>query len=277
MNTFRFRHQPGLRIFRCLFACLAILGLMIAGVVEAAPAASPTSAPSFATGNCGGDFCVYLPAVHGPDYCQVGQIIPDPVDDVSPAYIDVTSLSSSFSGTSLTVTFKIRDVPPSLTFNRIGVSQNYLEYGWSVHVDVDNNPATGYPNYPYKGAEIMISADHFVSNPNTPVLLPIANGVQTNTWIYNSSIGGWSFGTWATLVVDPQANTMRMTGTIPGLTANSRLLFETYDYNPGGSRLIDLSACSDSPAPAGANEAPPADQSWQFSRPGRLLLSYPGR
>ena len=190
-------------------------------------------------------FTVYLPAV-AKDFgsppanpCGPGQIITDLANDVSLAHIDVTALSTTLNGGSLQATFHIRDVPSQLTFNRMGVPKNRLEYEWSVYVDVDNNPQTGSGN----GTEYSLSAMHFVFQPDSPTAMPIGNGVQVNTWRHDSTSGSWHYLAQATLTVDSQSDTMILTGNIPGIKSGSRLLFETFDYNPGGTGQAAPSSC----------------------------------
>jgi hypothetical protein len=137
----------------------------------------------------------------------------------------------------------MRDVPSQLTFNRVGVPKNYMEYEWSVYVDIDNNPQTGAGYGQYKGAEYSSSAMHFVFQPDSPVTQPIADGVQVNTWRYDSTSNSWRYLASAALNVDPQSDTMVLTGNIPGINSGSRLFFVTYDRNPGGTSQMDTSSC----------------------------------
>ena len=194
-------------------------------------------------------YTAYLPAaIRAPSIpanpCAPGQTITDPADDVPLAHIDVTALNATLNGESMEATLHLRDVPPQLTFNRVGIPVDYLEYGWRVYVDVDNNPQTGSGLSQYKGAEYTLAALHFVSQPDSPVSQPIADGVQKNVWRYESSTGHWLSISKATLIVDPAADTMTLTGTIPGINAGSRLIFYTYDRNPGDTFQADTSSCS---------------------------------
>jgi len=193
-------------------------------------------------------FTVHLPAaIRGPgtptNPCAPGQTITDPADDVAFAHIDVTALNTALNAESLEATLHLRDVPPQLTFNRVGVPKDYLEYGWRVYVDVDNNPQTGSSSGQFKGAEYTVAALHFVSQPDSPVTQPIADGVQKNVWRYDSTSGHWLTISQATLNVDPAADTMTLIGTIPGINSGSRLIFYTYDRNPGGTFQADTSSC----------------------------------
>ena len=193
-------------------------------------------------------FTVYLPTVtKNPSMpsnpCPPGQTIADPAYDVSPAHIDVTALSTVLNGESLRATFHMRDVPTQLTFNRVGVPHRNLEYGWGVYVDVDNDTQTGVSSGQYEGAEYRLSAMHFISLPDSPITQPIANGVQVNIWRFDPTENAWWTISKATLTVDPQLDTMTLTGNIPGINSGSRLFFVTSDLNPGGTYQMDVSSC----------------------------------
>jgi hypothetical protein len=219
---------------------------VMAPINPAGCAAKLSHAPALAFTDA---FTVHLPAaIKGPSIpphpCAPGQTITDPADDVSIAHIDVTALSTALNAESLEATLHLRDVPPQLTFNRVGIPEDYLEYGWSVYVDTDNNPQTGSGSGPYKGAEYSLSARHYVFQPDSPVTLPIADGVQKNVWRYESTTGHWLSISHATLTVDPESDTMTLIGTIPGIHSGSRLIFYTYDRNPGDTGQMDTSSCS---------------------------------
>jgi hypothetical protein len=175
--------------------------------------------------------------------CSPGQTINDPANDVSLAHVDVTSLHSALNGDLLQATLYLRDVPAHLTFNRVGVPEYALEYEWAIYIDIDNNLKTGASYGFYQGAEYSSSALHFVFTPDSPIVQPIASGVQKNVWRYNSTSQSWSAIDSATLVVNTTANSISLTGKIPGINAGSRIIFVTYDYNPAGAYQSDLSAC----------------------------------
>ncbi len=180
-----------------------------------------------------------------------GQTMPDPEMDVSPAHIDVISLNSRLgdstanvvlSGETLQVTFSLRDVPSELTFDRIGVPENFKEYEWAVYVDVDNDLETGSDWERFRGTEYALGAGHWAFTPDSPVTKPIQDGVQVNTWEYREDIedGVFYYLMPANIEVDAEQDTLTLTGDIPGITSNSRLIFETFDYNPGGERERDI-------------------------------------
>jgi hypothetical protein len=162
----------------------------------------------------------------------------DPQNDVGLAHIDVAGLGYEISGETLRVTLLVRDVPDKLSFNRVGVPENRLEYEWAAYVDVDNNPATGSSGLPaLVGADYSIGARYFVNDPGVTITKAISQVVQVDV----TRLEGQSFSwvTMATLQVDPEAETLVLIGEIPGLTSESRVFFYTYDYNPGGLSISD--------------------------------------
>lgn len=203
-------------------------------------------------------FTIYLPLTannFSPYGFHPGQTLVDPEMDVSLACIDVIKLNSTLSesmlnsalggGELLQATFDLRDVPTELTFNRIGVPQYALEYGWSVYVDVDNDPETGSDSDRRKGAEYSLGAMHFVFSPDLPISQSIPSGVQVNTWKHDPETGHWLYLDPATIEVDAEKDIMTLTGEIP-VASESRLFFVTYDYNPGGAPEWDESSYSTS-------------------------------
>ena len=109
-----------------------------------------------------------------------------------------------------------------------------MEYNWQVSVDVDNNRETGGS----LGDEYTLSAMRFVppSSSGETVQLPIRQGVQANSWqieadgtgVYLSSIS---------IEVSPEEDTITLIGNVPGITSQSRLIFDTYDHLNGSEQV----------------------------------------
>jgi hypothetical protein len=212
----------------------------IGGPYEVSGNASGASATIFNLTNIPGPgMATFLPITQKPEGCSVGFSLEDPANDVSPAYIDVVFFNSSRSGDSLAATFTLRDIPEKLTFNRYGLPQYTTEYDWAVYINVDNSTDTGSP---YLGIDYLLDASAFVHQPNNPIELPIESGVWAIVWEFEPPS---SFGAIATarLTIDRQSHTLQLVGNIPGLTGKSRLIFWTYDANPGGSSQEDASKC----------------------------------
>ena len=197
---------------------------------------------------------------HGPslmdlavDSCQSdsavirsGQRVIDAVSDTLPAYVDITEVSSEMTGSGkLTVVFHLRDIPETLEFNRKG-AENMQEYRWEVSVDVDNNRETGLLGL---GAEYSLSASHFALpwSSGEAAHLPVRQGVEGDFWKLDADGTGTRLGG-INIDVSSEENTITLVGHIPGITSESRLIFEAYDVL-NGSELIackDLSTKGDS-------------------------------
>ncbi len=183
---------------------------------------------------------------HGPslmdlavDSCQSdsavirpGQSVADAVSETLPAHVDITQVSSELTGSgTLAVVFHLRDLPETLAFNRAGVGENTQEYRWEVSVDVDNNRETGLPGL---GAEYALSASHFVlpRAGGEAVHLPVRQGVEGDLWQLNADGAGARLRG-IDIDVSPEENTITLIGHIPGITSESRLIFEAYDFLHG--------------------------------------------
>ena len=126
-----------------------------------------------------------------------------------------------------------------------------MEYRWEVWIDVDGNRETGPGGFDY-----TLSASHFVlpsdSGRNTVASMTAFGKVQTNVW-KRSQMSAAAIAD-ASLEVSTQEKTITLSGEIPGITAESRLAFQTYDYL-GGS---DDVACQASLTPSGESSGPAA-------------------
>ncbi|MDE0080048.1 MAG: hypothetical protein OXO50_21200 [Caldilineaceae bacterium] len=164
-----------------------------------------------------------------------GQTVSDGITDTLPAYMDITEVSTTLDGEILAVVFHLRDLPETLEFNREGVRATMLEYAWSVSIDVDNDRETGG----YLGDEYSMSASRF-SHPslsNAGVHLPIEEAVQVDTWKMDPDRLGAAYLSNASIEVSSEENTITLVGYIPGITSESRLVFEAYDFLHGHEQV----------------------------------------
>ena len=136
---------------------------------------------------------------------------------------------------SLSVVFHLRDIPETLEFNRKGVSKNTQEYRWEVSVDVDNNRETGLLGL---GAEYSLSASHFVLpwSSGEAAHLPVRQGVEGDFWKLDADGTGTRLGG-INIDVSSEENTITLVGHIPGITSESRLIFEAYDVLNGSEQV----------------------------------------
>ena len=161
-----------------------------------------------------------------------GDTVTDDVSDVSAAHIDITEVSTSLSGETLTVVFHLRDVPESLTFDRTGLEEGTMEYSWEVAIDVDNDRGTGAGGFDY-----LLSAYHIVylSESSGESTVPLGEIVDVSTWeVHPTSFSSFAG---ASLDISAEADTITLTGEIPGITSESRLTFETSDVKSGSDQV----------------------------------------
>ena len=202
-----------------VFAQILVFALLIASVSRPASAESPqTNQHSTALDDTSSQ-CESVEPV------TPGDTVTDDVSDVPAAHIDFTEINTSLSGETLTVVFHLREVPETLTFDRTGVPDNALEYNWEVAIDEDGSG----------GYEYTLAARHYVypDNSGSDRVASIATPgiVQVNTW--ERRLKGGTLLADASMEVSTQDKTITLTGDIPGITAASRLAFETYDYFDG--------------------------------------------
>ena len=139
-----------------------------------------------------------------------GQTVTDEIEGATNSYVDVTKVSTSLSGETLTVVFHLKDVPKTLTFNRTGILENRMEYGWKVSIDVDNDRETGNEGFEYE-----LSASHFVppSEKGSNAKAPIESKVEAN--VLKALPESFMYIIDATLEVSPEEDTITLSGYTP--------------------------------------------------------------
>lgn len=160
----------------------------------------------------------------GPSLCYAIEGWTDSEFDVELEHVDVTEVYVETVGEQLTARFHLRNLPETLVFNRVGVPEDALEYGWGVDIDVDNNSTTGNS----AGFDYELSHTVYVFNPDSPVTAPIGNRGQVNIWESETGLNIED----AQMNVNIPEKTITLFGRIPGLTETSRITFWTYDYAP---------------------------------------------
>ena len=205
-----------------VFAQILVFALLMALVSRPAFAESPQpnqhpTAPDDTSSQC-----------ESVETVTPGDTVTDDVSDVSAAHIDITEINTSLSGETLTVVFHLRDLPESLTFDSTGLAKGTMEYSWQVAIDVDNDRGTGD-----RGFEYLLSAYHItdLSEGKDELFSPIGENVEASTW----ELHPMSFSSIedASVEISAEADTITITGQIPGITSESRLTFETFDVHSG--------------------------------------------
>ena len=195
----------------------------------------------------------------GPSYILPGQTAVDDISHTLPPHIDITEVNTYLRGEYLTAVFHLRELPFRLTFDRTGLHEGQMEYVWEVLIDVDGDKKTGTD-----GNEFALSAFHFVppSKVGAKRTQSIENGTSARVWKLSSDGGAITLGSEsATLKQSAEANTLTLSGSVHGITPQSRLTFRAYDYKYGSDHV----GC---PSPSFWGEAPPQCDTVEAFTPG---------
>ena len=176
-----------------------------------------------------------------------GQTVTDEIEDATASHVDITKVSTSLSGETLTAVFHLRDLPETLTFNRTGISEYYMEYGWDVSIDIDGDRETGN-----RGIEYELSASHFVPSSEKGNNAKASIDSKVEAAVLKARSDGFMTLIDASLEVSPEEDTITLSGNIPGITAESQLTFSAYDYF-GGSDEVGCPATPGQSVPLSAS------------------------
>lgn len=139
-------------------------------------------------------------------------------------------------GELVTVTFFLKDIPDEMTFNRKSSPIGSAECAWELYIDTDNDLTTGTSEdfeLVYAGSDYSLSAMNIFFDGEQEVMLPVEKGVEVDVWIDNAdnTISTVSKGT---IKVDPNENTMTISGNIPGVSTRSLFYYKIYGVDPNG-------------------------------------------
>ncbi|MCX6055697.1 MAG: hypothetical protein NTZ74_12450 [Chloroflexi bacterium] len=133
------------------------------------------------------------------------------------------------------VIFYLQDVPETLAFKRTGIEPYWQEYAWEVFINTDNDLNTGSnapSEFPWTGSDYSLSAHSFINPQYQKGNFPIEKGVQVGVGLISgNTTTPLSQGY---INVDPEANTITIWGTVPGVTTDSKFSFSVFDANPDG-------------------------------------------
>ena len=103
-----------------------------------------------------------------------------------------------------------------------------------MSVDVVDDRETGL-----QGADYSLSASYFVFYPSRDegVHQPIEEAVQVDTWTMDPDGLGAAYLSSASIEVSSEDDTITLIGDIPGITSESRLEFEAYDFLHGSEQV----------------------------------------
>ncbi|MCX6054401.1 MAG: hypothetical protein NTZ74_05710 [Chloroflexi bacterium] len=153
---------------------------------------------------------------------------------VSNPALNVTDVRVTVKGDLVTAIFYLQDVPEKMAFYRTGVPINNPEYKWEVYIDTDNDLNTGFnfEGHQRSGTDYSLTAWNIIGPQEQKGSFPIEEVVHADVNLLSGNIS-YSVSQ-GNIEVDPEANTITLTGTIPGVTTNSQFFYSTTDFNPDG-------------------------------------------
>ncbi len=152
-------------------------------------------------------------------------ILSDMPGDVYEPFIDVLYFSSTRDGEMLEGVFTLRDLPDMIKVNRPGIGENFWEYGWEVLVDIEGDGINDY----------SIAAIYMVQDPENTKEIPFGEGLVLNVLKAEDATTSITVSEDVTFSFDTEANTITLAARIPLLNENSRVYFQTSDYNDSAS------------------------------------------
>ena len=217
--------------------------------------------------------------VFPPPTFKVGINYSDSANDMSVGFLDVISFRAYVNEQeeNVEVVLRMRDIPDTATLGQV---TNLVEYLWAVYVYLDpstQDPAAQPIDY-YFGLNTLIddpNADRNQPIPGTPVSVPFHELLEVAS-LYSAS------GSESTPQVDinPDLNTLSLTGHIPGITSSSEFSFSMDYYDGTKDRPdADLPAVSSNPSaplPETTQAAQTPEEEMSQLIPAGDVYAYPG-
>lgn len=188
---------------------------------------------SLVPGPCGSD----------EDMLRPNQTIADMPEEELPAHIDFVRISTAVAGETLAVIFHVRDLPASLVQDGAGQLEEASQYGWGVSIDVDPSNVSGHPGFDYQ-----LSASYPVPWPDNEGSESELGGGPLQAFVWERISDGYRQLEEGAIVLSPRADTVTLIGDIPGISADSRLVFDAF-VAPKDSEII---LCQGAPSGEGA-------------------------
>ena len=177
---------------------------------------------SLVPGPCGSD----------EDMLRPNQTIADTPEEELPAHIDFVRISTALAGETLAVIFRVRDLPASLVQDGAGQLEEASQYGWGVSIDVDPSNESGHLGFDYQ-----LSTTYPLQRlDNEGSELEPADGLL-QAFVWERISDGYRQLEEGAIVLSPRADTVTLIGDIPGITADSRLVFDAF-VAPKDSEII---------------------------------------
>jgi len=164
--------------------------------------------------------------------CNPGNAVEGTIDDdITFGFMDITNVSTSLDGTTLTLVMTLREIPNEITINSKELSDFKPEIALGVAIDVDNNPDTGNPilltNTGY-GYDIFLHVYKF-KTPGDEVTGAVENVFKYWYGVTTITESSMNYKTnEATLPVNLEAKTITLVGDVPNISPTSYLHFFTF-------------------------------------------------
>ena len=183
-------------------------------------------------GPCGSDEAIVRP----------NQTIADTPEEELPAYIDFVRISSAVAGETLAAIFHVRDLPYDIAQDGVGTDGDVSIYGWSVSIDVDPGNESGHLGFDYQ-----LSAAYPLRRQDIEGSEPEPDGGPLHAFVWERIPDGYRQLEEGVIVLSPRADTVTLIGDIPGITADSRLVFDAFVAPKDSERIL----CQDAPSVEG--------------------------
>ncbi len=176
--------------------------------------------------DCQASVKLYLvPGPCGSDQTEIrpNQTIADMPEEKLPAYIDFVRISTAVAGETLAAIFHVRDLPYDIAQDGVGTDGDVSKYGWSVSIDVDPSNESGHLGFDYQ-----LSATYplrWLDNEGSES--EPADGLP-QAFVWERIFDGYRQLEEGAIVLSPRADTVTLIGDIPGITADSRLVFDAF-------------------------------------------------
>lgn len=177
------------------------------------------------------------------------QRVVDDTDDGLPAYIDFVQVSTAVAGETLAVVIRLRELPADIGLEGAGAGDDLPGSGWSVSIDVDPSNESGRLGFDYNLSATYIGIQQ---SSDSGTAGTADNRLQA--YVLERVPDGYTWFGDAAIVASSQADTVTLVGDIPGITADSRLVFEAYALPEHSERIL----CQALPSEEGAGSAAPA-------------------
>ncbi|MBN8656491.1 MAG: hypothetical protein J0M11_12190 [Anaerolineae bacterium] len=154
------------------------------------------------------------------DACHPGDgIVDEP--DATPflSYFDIQEINSSLEGEILTVEIKLKAISDDLSVY-MNTDSDFLN-GWDVEIDLDNNVLSGAY---FSGMEYVFSV--YVWN-GSDGKSPEVKGILKKHIASGQDFLEYSRAGKIEVELIPETQTIKLTGKVPGITENSRLVFRS--------------------------------------------------